>query len=103
MTKIQERANIFKEFLELNQLYIDYNGIHYTLVNKKQEILCISERSEEMYFFIQGFNLANENTKQYIKMVDELTAQNNKTVENYEKILKEKDGESLLDVKKKKD
>jgi len=99
MNNLEERANIFKKFLESNQLYIDYNGIHYTLVNKKQEVLCITGTPEEMYYFIQGFNLANKTTEQYARMVDELTIQNNEIIENYEKILKERECESPIDVK----
>ena len=80
-----KRRAIFKEFLEDNNFYIDYNGEHYTLVHES-EAIHFSNTSDEMYNFVLGFMT---NKKKHDELVLNLIEQNNTNVQRYEKIISE--------------
>ena len=80
-----KRATIFREFLEDNGYYIDYNGEHYTLV-KDNEIVHIVHTPEEIYNFIMGYNLARKLDNDTILNLTEINKTN---VERYEKIIED--------------
>jgi len=80
-----KRRAIFKEFLEDNDFYIDYNGEHYTLVHES-EAIHFSNTSDEMYNFVLGFMM---NKKKHDELVLNLMEQNNINVQRYEKIISE--------------
>jgi len=86
MTALQKRGEIFKDFLEENNYYIDYNGINYTIVDKEQKIINIANTSDEIYNFIIGFITAKKITDEILENVIE---QNNQNIEHYEAIIKE--------------
>jgi hypothetical protein len=79
-----DRANIFRDFLNKNNFYMDYNGEHYTLVNKEQTAIHISNTNNEMYNFILGFNLSMRISDETIMNLTEINRIN---VERYEKII----------------
>lgn len=85
-----KRRAIFKEFLEDNDFYIDYNGEHYTLVHES-EAIHFSNTSDEMYNFVLGFMM---NKKKHDELVLNLIEQNDTNVQRYEKIISEYSGYS---------
>ncbi len=87
------RGKIFKDFLEAHSYYIDYNGENYTLVDKGNILITITDTSEEMYKFILGYNKALEKANIIIENLKEnngiLIKQNTNNVEKYEQLLKD--------------
>jgi len=80
-----KRVEIFREFLEDNNFFIDYNGENYTLVHES-EAIHFTNTSDEMYNFILGYKMANEINKETIINLNEINRTN---IENYEKIIQD--------------
>lgn len=89
---LSEKAKVFEEFLKKYDLYIDYNGAHFTLIDNKSKIVTITTTTEEMHHFINGFNLAIKSCSEEIedlKNVNEsIINQNITNIKEYEKIIK---------------
>ena len=86
--KDNKRGEIFGKFLRTFSFYIEYNGILYNLVDKKENIIISTNTSDEMLNFIIGFNLGASNSNKKIKLLEE---QNKTNVDRYEEILKNAD------------
>ena len=100
---MEERAKVFEGFLTAHSYYIDYNGIHYTLIDNMNNIVIITDTSDELYSYILGYNKATESSNSivfesnkkieilqdaYEKELDLLAKQNDTNIERYEKIIK---------------
>lgn len=88
MIDLGTRGEIFRKFLEENNFFIDYNGVHYTLI-KENKAIHVSNTDDEMFNFILGFDMAN---KQNEETILNLTEQNRINVERYEKIIADYEG-----------
>ena len=86
------KEQIFEEFLKGNSFFIDYNGKHYTLVDNNQNPITITNTTEEMFSFIQGYGKATEIANVIISELESvnkiLTEQNDTNIERYEEIIK---------------
>lgn len=81
-----QKHQIFKEYLETNDNFIDFNGLHYTLVNTNKEIINITNTADEMLNYIIGFNEAKKQSQQ---IIEDLEIQNQTNIKNYEKLIRE--------------
>lgn len=88
------RAEAFRNFLESNGYYIDYNGLQYTLATKDNQLITVTNTSDEMYSFIKGYNQAEAKYLQQIKALEERNLTN---VSRYEGIIENLDGDKLPD------
>lgn len=85
-----DRGTVFKDFLEGNSFYIDYNGVRYTLVDKDNNMIIQTNTDDEMYMYILGYNKA---TSICNKKITELENRNQINIERYEKLIDENEGE----------
>jgi hypothetical protein len=84
---------IYKEFLTSNNYFIDFNGIEYTLVDKNQNVIVVTNSPENMFNFILGYNRA---TQELLLTIDSLNKRNEDNIKRYEKIIKDMGEESLI-------
>jgi hypothetical protein len=85
-----DRGTVFRDFLESNSFYIDYNGVRYTLVDKDNNMIIQTNTDDEMYMYILGYNKAASICNQKIT---ELEDRNQINIERYEKLLNGNDSE----------
>jgi hypothetical protein len=86
-----DRGTVFRDFLEGNSFYIDYNGVRYTLVDKNNNMIIQTNTDDEMYMYILGYNKATNICNQKIT---ELEDRNQINIERYEKLINEDEGEN---------
>ena len=51
------KADFIKDFLIKTESVILYNGENYTIVNKNDEVITVTLTTEEIYYFIHGYNV----------------------------------------------
>jgi len=94
VTKTTNKKQIIQEFLKTNEIFIDYNGSEYTMVNKDNKLVNICNSTEEVLQYILGFNSAIEISRQKIQFFEKTNKDN---IERYERIIADIDKESFLD------
>lgn len=89
---LAKRAKVFEDFLKARNLYIDFNGIHYTLVDNQANVITVTSTPDEMYSYMIGYNKSLQDTKSHVAEIENLneviTNQNEENIKNYESIIK---------------
>lgn len=98
----EQKIKIFREFLETYSFFIDFNGAQYTMVDKENNIINISNTPDEILQYIMGFNTATVQAQQLIDECKEGNEQlrllNETNIKQYEKIIEDLGGETLKDI-----
>ena len=84
-----EKYELYKEYLTKNKEYIDFNGVDYTLLNDKNEVIFQCQSPNEMTAYILGYQRSQQKCD---STIEEIMRINNENIEAYEKALKELKG-----------